>query len=208
MRANINIEPFMEELSTFLAQGNSWSQERSSNLKVHQNTKHIDIRRSVFPKKLEEVRTLTRQDRLYMAAESENHELHPRNYHFFKKTYIYLERFADDIGGQLTRVMVVALQPHAEVLPHSDEGRYYVDKDRYHLPIQTRGSLNVCDGETQTYKEGELWWFNNKKVHSAKNEGEIERVHIIFDIQPKKRGILRRVRDYFEKVISKLLWEV
>lgn len=207
LRTNINIEPFLNELSTFLNYGNEWSYDRSSNLKVHQHTKHIDIRRSVFPKKWKEVSTLTRQDRLYMAADSEYHELHPKNYFFFKRTYNYLERFADELGGQLTRVMIVSLLPYTEVLPHADEGKYYTNKDRYHLPIQTKGSINQCEDEVQIYQEGELWWFNNKKIHSAKNEDGIERIHIIFDILPKKRSFLRKIRDHFEKRISNMLWD-
>jgi quercetin dioxygenase-like cupin family protein len=206
IKKNIDITYFNSELSDFLSSGNNWSFDRSSNLKVHQNTKHIDIRKSVFPKKESEIKQLTKQERLYIAADSQYHELHLKNYQYFKKTYSYLEKFADEIGGQLTRIMVVSLLPGTEILAHIDQGEYYVDKDRYHIPIQTKGSLNICENEHQVYKEGELWWFDNKKTHSAKNEGDTERVHIIFDILPKRRNSLRKARDFFEKLLSDMVF--
>lgn len=207
IRKDIYIEDFKLELSNFLERGNRWSFERSSNLKVHKNTKHIDIRKMVLPKKIEDLSHLPKQEVLYIAADSKYNELHLKNYQFFKKTYAYLEEFADSIGGQLTKVLVVSLSPHTEVLPHIDEGAYYVDKDRYHLPLQTDGSLNHCGDEQQIYNEGELWWFDNKKMHSAKNLTERERIHIIFDILMEKRSALRRSRDYFEKTLSDLIYE-
>jgi hypothetical protein len=160
----------------------------------------------VLQKKMSELSKLNKQTILYIAADSQYHELDLKNYQYFKKTYTYLESFAEEMGGQLTKALIVSLLPGKEVLPHIDEGKYYLDKDRYHIPLHTDGSLNICNNESQIYREGELWWFNNKKIHSAKNLGQTERIHIIFDILPKRRSLLRRLRDYLEKIMSNIIY--
>ena len=37
-------------------------------------------------------------------------------------------------------------------------------------------------GITKTLNEGELWWFDNKKVHSVKNLLDKPRICVIFDV--------------------------
>jgi hypothetical protein len=34
-------------------------------------------------------------------------------------------------------------------------------------------------------QEGELWWFDNKAVHEARNDGQEDRIHLIFDLLPR-----------------------
>ena len=38
--------------------------------------------------------------------------------------------------------------------------------------------------ETVRLQVGELWWFDNKQVHEAWNDGPNNRVHLIFDLLP------------------------
>ncbi|MFN2328570.1 MAG: aspartyl/asparaginyl beta-hydroxylase domain-containing protein [Chromatocurvus sp.] len=33
-------------------------------------------------------------------------------------------------------------------------------------------------------QEGELWWFDNRQIHEAYNDGDENRVHLIFDLLP------------------------
>ena len=33
-------------------------------------------------------------------------------------------------------------------------------------------------------REGELWWFDNDQMHEAVNDGDEDRIHIIFDLLP------------------------
>jgi aspartyl/asparaginyl beta-hydroxylase (cupin superfamily) len=33
-------------------------------------------------------------------------------------------------------------------------------------------------------REGELWWFDNKQEHEARNDSEYDRIHLIFDLEP------------------------
>ena len=36
-------------------------------------------------------------------------------------------------------------------------------------------------------REGELWWFDNRAVHEAFNDGDEDRIHLIFDLLPRAR---------------------
>ena len=37
-------------------------------------------------------------------------------------------------------------------------------------------------------KEGELWWFDNDRMHEAFNDGDQDRIHMIFDLLPRDRA--------------------
>ncbi len=34
---------------------------------------------------------------------------------------------------------------------------------------------------------GELWWFDNKQMHEARNDSDEDRIHFIFDLLPRDR---------------------
>lgn len=64
---------------------------------------------------------------------------------------------------------------------HVDEGTYYLTKDRYHLSLQGQ-YLYECDGEEHIIEPGTFFWFDNKKMHSAKNTSpDVERITFVFD---------------------------
>lgn len=200
MQAGVDITPFKKELENFFAQGGRWEGDRAEYLYEQQHTKNITLRRSVLPtnKKI----FFTKELKVQYSANTEYNELNPLTFPFFQKTYAYIEEFVDKIGGQTTKAMIVSLNPHSQVYLHCDNGAYYKNKDRYHLPIKTKGSINKCGGEIVTYHEGELWWFDNKKEHEAFNDSDEDRIHIIFDVLPTPRGVLRKVRDWLEKKAS------
>jgi len=75
---------------------------------------------------------------------------------------------------------------------HIDEGKYYLNKDRYHLSISGTYEYTVWDdGENDETKEvvniepGTFFWFDNKKNHMAKNTSNGDRIAFIFDV-PKE----------------------
>ena len=96
-----------------------------------------------------------------------------------------LSRLAAQLGGGLGRALLVRLAPESVVYPHVDEGAYYRIRDRYHYVIDSpSGSILTAGHETVTMKQGELWWFDNKQLHSSRNDGSGWRVHLIFDLLP------------------------
>ncbi len=201
MRQNIKVATFKDEFDVYL-KSHPWSTVRANAIPAQINTEDISLRRAVIIES--QIKNSTRHI-TSIATDTEYHSLNKNTYPYFQKTYAYIEDFATEIGGQLTRAMIVNLKPGTKVLPHIDAGNYYINKDRCHIPISTRGSLNICDGERQIYEEGELWWFDNKKTHEAENTSDEERVHIIFDVLMKKRNLLTRCRDYLEKRLAMVL---
>jgi hypothetical protein len=96
-----------------------------------------------------------------------------------------LESLASDLGGDLGRAKFARLPPGARVLPHVDRGEYYACRDRYHLVVDSDGqSVLTAGNEEIRMRTGELWWFDNKKVHSASNGSDRARTHLVFDLMP------------------------
>jgi hypothetical protein len=61
-------------------------------------------------------------------------------------------------------------------------------RNRYHLVLKsTHGSWMKAADEVNRMGEGELWWFDNDQPHEAFNDGEEDRIHMIFDLLPKAR---------------------
>ncbi len=103
----------------------------------------------------------------------------------FPKTLAFCQQFADLQGYELGRVTLVALQPHGWVRPHVDAGAYYRIRDRFHLVlVSPGGSPLTAKSETVVMREGELWAFDNKARHEARNPSGEPRVHLIFDVLP------------------------
>lgn len=97
----------------------------------------------------------------------------------------FCQRIADLQGGELGRATLVALQPHGWVRPHIDVGAYYRVRDRFHLVLRSHeGSSLTSVDETVVMREGELWAFDNKAEHDARNLSAEPRVHLIFDVLP------------------------
>jgi aspartyl/asparaginyl beta-hydroxylase (cupin superfamily) len=84
------------------------------------------------------------------------------------------------------RAKVVCLPAGRRVYPHIDRGDYYRLHGRYHLVLKSSlGSWLRAGDEEVRMHEGELWWFDNKQVHEAYNDGEEDRIHLIFDLLPQ-----------------------
>ncbi|MES2936864.1 MAG: aspartyl/asparaginyl beta-hydroxylase domain-containing protein [Pseudomonadota bacterium] len=100
----------------------------------------------------------------------------------------FLQEFAASQGTRLGRANVVRLKPQGKVYPHIDQGAYSRRRDRYHLVLKSEaGSVLTAGGETVVMRAGELWWFDNKKEHSAENPSDEWRIHLIFDLDRRRR---------------------
>ena len=105
----------------------------------------------------------------------------------------FLEEFAGEQGGLLGRAKIVCLPAGKRVYPHVDRGEYYRVRNRYHLVLRSAdGSWLKAGDEDVRMKEGELWWFDNDQMHEAYNDGDQDRIHLIFDMLPGDR-----VREVF-----------
>ncbi len=97
----------------------------------------------------------------------------------------FLTEFAEERDGQLGRAKIVRLPSGKRVYPHIDRGDYYRLRDRYHLVLRSsQGSWLKAGDEEVRMRVGELWWFDNKQIHEARNDGDEDRIHLIFDVLP------------------------
>lgn len=107
-----------------------------------------------------------------------------------------LQSIAEDLEVDLGRAKLVLLPAGRRVYPHIDRGRYYQLHDRYHLVLRSsQGSWLKAGNEEVRMQEGELWWFDNRQIHEAHNDGTQDRIHLIFDLlPPAKRALARQQR--------------
>ena len=98
----------------------------------------------------------------------------------------FLRDTADQLDSLLSRAKIVCLPAGRRVYPHVDRGEYYRVRDRYHLVLRSSlGSWLKAGDEEIRMQEGELWWFDNKQMHEAMNDGDEDRIHVIFDLLPR-----------------------
>ena len=101
----------------------------------------------------------------------------------------FLEDFALEQDSILGRAKIVCLPAGKRVYPHVDRGEYYRVRDRYHFVLRSAaGSWLKAGEEDVRMKEGELWWFDNNQMHEAHNDGDQDRIHMIFDMLPSHRA--------------------
>ncbi len=101
----------------------------------------------------------------------------------------FIGEIAEDRDALLSRARLVCLPAGRRVYPHIDRGKYYRWRDRYHFVLRSaRGSWLKAGDEEIRMQEGELWWFDNKQMHEAFNDGDQDRIHLIFDLLPRQRA--------------------
>lgn len=75
------------------------------------------------------------------------------------------------------------LSPHEEHLPRRLPNNQVSMRARFHIPLWTNEQCHMlADGELFHFKVGQLYLFNNGCVHSATNDGDIHRAHLVFDM--------------------------
>lgn len=175
IEANIALSPFLDEIH---ARPEDWEAVtgRQSKIKVQRETRSIPLRGM----------------RKSAQGERKGRDVHPSRWTTASQRYPafrhFLEAFAMAHDGVLGRAKIVCLPAGHQVYPHIDRGEYYLFRDRYHLVLQSAlGSWLKAGDEEIRMREGELWWFDNKQVHEAFNDGEADRIHLIFDLLPASR---------------------
>jgi outer membrane protein assembly factor BamB/orotate phosphoribosyltransferase len=168
--ADPDIESLRQEI---LSQPEMWqvNTHRQDTVSVQRETESIFLRAVRRPK-----------DTLIPTEDSHESQLTPYAARY-PVTLRWLEAFASERHAALSRVLIAKLKPRSQVYRHYDKGEYYRIRDRYHLVISSpSGSPMVCGNEQVVMREGELWWFDNKKPHESFNHSDEGRIHLIFDL--------------------------
>lgn len=88
-------------------------------------------------------------------------------------------------GTKLGRIMLVKLMPGGVIGEHIDPGQYFLEHHRFHVPIITDSKVvffNLDKENPMHMPEGYLSQLANRKPHSAENRSNVERIHLIVDI--------------------------
>ena len=72
--------------------------------------------------------------------------------------------------------------PGGAIAPHIDGGAYFSHYHRIQIPLSAGPGITfTCEEETVVMAAGEVWCFDNKRVHSVRNAGTVERINLYFD---------------------------
>lgn len=111
-------------------------------------------------------------------------------------THKYYKKFSDRLSeissylhslkepSQIKRANLVLLKANSFISRHQDKGEFLEKTRRVHIPIFTNEQCHLTVEDTkQHFAEGEMWEIDNTgKYHSAHNEGNTDRIHLIIDI--------------------------
>ena len=176
LKENVDIQPILKELAE---QPQAWEEQTGrQKVAVQREANSIPIRGLRKSKIGDRKRRDVHESRYTALSRS------------FPSVVAFIEAFADEMEARLGRAKIVRLTAGSHVYPHHDRGKYYERRDRYHLILQSAGSWMRSGDEEVTMHEGQLWWFDNKQEHEARNDGDRDRIHLIFDLEPQgaKRG--------------------
>lgn len=170
-----------------------YSLERAHFIDFHKYTKHIPVRgpicASAYDRNFNKYNCFINGIQSKYTNESDNLPV-VRN---------FLENFAKRHNYILGRAQVVLLSGLSEVFIHVDYGYYYALHDRYHLVISSKGSVMISGDTKKIFKEGDLFFYENRIPHSASNENQSERIHLIFDVMSANPFII---------VYKFILWKI
>lgn len=94
----------------------------------------------------------------------------------------YLRQVIASFGVTVGRTRLMRLSGGAEVRPHIDQGYYWSDRVRIHVPIITQPGVRFeCGGEALNMREGECWIFDTWRRHRVLNDDGRSRIHLVCD---------------------------
>lgn len=108
--------------------------------------------------------------------------------HAEKTPHFSLFSSAEKVIGKfqckITEMMFYSLLPQGELHPHRDTvGAVGLGGLRFHIPLITNPGVDFrVSGKQVIMNPGELWALDTSYLHSVKNSGTEERVHLVFDV--------------------------
>ena len=92
-------------------------------------------------------------------------------------------------GERLGGVLITQIPPGGEIKPHADDGwhvRYY---DKFYVSLESGPGANFyCEDEVICPNPGDVYWFDNTKMHWVINESNTDRTTLIVCIKTHRFG--------------------
>lgn len=100
----------------------------------------------------------------------------------------YLKEVINTFKAPILTARILRLDVGAEIKPHRDHELGYEDGCfRLHIPIVTNPDVEfILDYTPLKMQVGECWYTNVNYLHSVKNLGTINRVHLVLDFERNK----------------------
>jgi len=182
------MQPFLEEINL----NDDWKKARDRVYGKYHSNGRIDLIRSFRNPDDPETKPLSTIciDYNTPALESTWTGVLPSKvFHKYKVVSSFLKWFKETHSAQIARVRYVKIPSGCSITSHVDGGPYYQKHNRFHLVLQGEYQYTV-NGEMREYKEGEIWWFNNKKMHGTYIHGSKDRIAMIFDCKCDMESII------------------
>lgn len=94
----------------------------------------------------------------------------------------YLQQVIASFGATVGRSRLMRLSGQAEVTTHIDQGYYWVDRVRVHVPIVTQPTVRFeCGDAAINMAAGECWIFDTWRLHRVLNDADAARIHLVVD---------------------------
>lgn len=94
----------------------------------------------------------------------------------------YLTQVFACLGATAGRSRLMRLSGHAEVTRHADQGYYWTDRVRVHVPVRTQPTVRFeCGDAAINMAAGECWIFDTWRQHRVINDAVESRIHLVID---------------------------
>ena len=94
----------------------------------------------------------------------------------------YLQQSLASLGATVGRTRLMRLAGQAEVTRHADQGYYWRERVRVHVPILTQPTVKFRCGEAEiNMAAGECWIFDTWRQHRVLNDAVQSRIHLVCD---------------------------
>jgi hypothetical protein len=94
----------------------------------------------------------------------------------------YLTQVLASLGATVGRSRLMRLAGQAEVTRHADQGYYWIERVRVHVPIVTQPTVRFeCGGASIHMAAGECWIFDTWRQHCVLNDASQSRIHLVVD---------------------------
>jgi len=94
----------------------------------------------------------------------------------------YLMQVFASLGATVGRSRLMRLAGQAEVTRHADQGYYWTERVRVHVPIVTQPTVRFeCGDAVINMAAGECWIFDTWRQHRVLNDAVESRIHLVVD---------------------------
>jgi len=94
----------------------------------------------------------------------------------------YLRQVLAAFGATVGRTRLMRLSGGAEVKLHADQGYYWTERVRIHVPLVTQPSVRFeCGDSVLNMAAGECWIFDTWRLHRVLNDDDRSRIHLVCD---------------------------